>query len=92
MLPSKAYAEWEAEARKHMAFDLYEFPLDVPLKVEAHFFCRGRLPDLSGACESLGDAGEKYLWVNDALIVSWDGSRVFHDKENPRTEVKVTWG
>lgn len=24
-------------------------------------------------------------------IVSWDGSRLHHDKDNPRTEITVRW-
>jgi hypothetical protein len=48
-------------------------------------------PDLSGTLESIGDALEGYVWANDTQIESWDGSRLHHDIENPRTEIIVRW-
>ena len=43
------------------------------------------------ALESIGDALEGLVWVNDKQIMSWDGSRLFHDLNNPRTEITVRW-
>lgn len=45
-----------------------------------------REPDLSGCMESLADACEGLLWVDDKQIISWDGARKVHDKRNPRVE------
>ena len=41
--------------------------------------------------EGVGDCFEGIVWKNDRQIISWDGSRLFHDKDNPRTELKVSW-
>jgi Holliday junction resolvase RusA-like endonuclease len=91
--PSKAYQEWEKAAR---AAFLAEFgridliPKDTPIHVKAVAYIKGVAPDLSGMCESVGDCLEGFVWIDDRQIVSWDGSRVFRDKENPRTEIEVT--
>jgi hypothetical protein len=34
---------------------------------------------------------EGIIWENDKQIISWDGSRLHHDKANPRTEITVRW-
>lgn len=91
LIPSKAYSEWEKQARAHAWSQAIITPLSCPVWVEAHFYCKGQLPDLSGACESIGDCLEGILYQNDKQIFSWDGSRVFHDLKNPRTEVTVRW-
>jgi Holliday junction resolvase RusA-like endonuclease len=106
VLPSKAYEIWEKQAQQIVRYFLYGYhmetkgridygfepPLTCPIHIEAHFYCKGPLPDLSGALESCGDMLEGILYENDKQICSWDGSRVWHDKDNPRTEIKVTWG
>lgn len=91
MIPSKAHKRWEDEARKYLWTIAIVPPLTCPVWIEAHFFIKGPLPDLSGACESLGDCLEGILYVADAQIYSWDWSRVHRDKENPRTEVILRW-
>jgi len=91
VLPSKAYEAWEAEARKEAWKDAIIPPLDCPVEVTAVCYCKGQLPDLSGALESVGDCLEGIVWADDKVIYSWDGSRIIHDKDNPRTEVKVRW-
>jgi Holliday junction resolvase RusA-like endonuclease len=50
------------------------------------------MPDLSGVMESIGDCLEGIVFMNDQQIVSWDGSRLYRDKENPRTVVRISWG
>ena len=90
-IPSKAYKAWESEARKVAWLSAITTPLTCPVWIEAHFFIKGPLPDLSGACESLGDCLEGILYENDAQIFSWDGSRLHHDLKNPRTEITIRW-
>jgi Holliday junction resolvase RusA-like endonuclease len=90
VLPSKGYCEWESAVRS----ELTQFEgraLICPVSVEAHIYYKGQQPDLSGALESIGDALEGLVWVNDKQIMSWDGSRLFHDLNNPRTEITVRW-
>jgi hypothetical protein len=91
ILPSNAYKKWEKTARiwvltKYGA----EIIITHAIHVEAHFYYRGKQPDLSGAMESIADCMEGLLWENDGLIQSWDGSRLHHDRDNPRTVITVT--
>jgi len=92
VLPSKAYEEWEKTARATMFYQLRPLPrLTCPVDVEAHFYFKGPQPDLSGCLESVGDCLEGIVWMDDGQIESWDGSRMHHDKVNPRTEIVVKW-
>lgn len=93
VLPSKAYEVWEKQARLAMAIQLRGYkPTVEDVHVNAQIYYKGPRPDLSGALESLGDCCESYIWENDRQIVSWDGSRLFHDIVNPRTEILITKG
>jgi len=95
VLPSKAYLEWEKKARAEVSLQWpYDSPftfIEKPVHVNAQIYYKGQQPDLSGCLESIGDAMEAFLWVNDKQIYSWDGSRLYHDKENPRTELIVRY-
>lgn len=93
VLPSLAYEAWEKEARQAAMLQL-RFRIGVPFTVPVHVkmiaYYKGNRPDLSGAMESVGDCLEGILYCDDKQIISWDGSRLFHDKINPRTEVEVS--
>jgi len=95
VLPSKAYMEWEAEARYEIARQLYGYPdfeiLPCPVHINAQIYYKGKQPDLSGCLESIGDCLEGLIFSDDRQIVSWDGSRLYHDKSNPRTNISVWW-
>lgn len=91
VLPSKAYCEWEEKARAVNWKNAIVPPLTLPVSVQAHIYYTGPRPDLSGCLESIGDCLEGIIWENDKQIESWDGSRLYHDKENPRTEIIVRW-
>lgn len=91
LLPSAAYVKWEKAARQSVAEQLPRgFALiEGPVWIKALFHVKGRLPDLSGAQESLGDCLEGVIYEDDRQVISWDGSRVIHDKSHPRVEVRV---
>lgn len=92
VLPSEAYCLWESTARAELWPTAAIIPpLSCPVEVTALCYVKGPLPDLSGAMESVGDCLQGIIWSDDKLIFSWDGSRVFHDKEDPRTEITVRW-
>lgn len=92
VLPSKSYMEWEKQARISLCGRaIPDFPLTCPVHVEAHFYYRGPRPDLQGCMESIADAMQGIIWENDGQIESWDGSRLHHDKDNPRTEILVNY-
>ena len=89
ILPSKAYTAWEKQARKEAWAKARIPPLVGPIHIEAHFYYKGKRPDLSGAMESCGDMLQGILYADDGQIESWDGSRMIHDLDNPRTEIRV---
>ena len=92
ILPSKAYKQWEKAARAAVLEQIEGMagmPTMADVEVKAVAYCKGRLPDLSGMLESVGDCLEGIIWVDDRQIKSWDGSRVVRDKERQRVEVEV---
>jgi Holliday junction resolvase RusA-like endonuclease len=89
LVPSKAYQKWEKQARRAARMQYRGEPLPGPVSVAVRVYYKGRQPDLSGCLESIGDCLEGICWVDDKQIVSWDGSRLYHDLKNPRTEVVV---
>lgn len=88
LLPSKAYKKWEKQARLSLIGKVSPVH-NSPLWVKAIFYYKGNRPDLSGACESIGDCLQGFIWDSDAQIESWDGSRLIHELKNPRTELTV---
>lgn len=89
-IPSKAYEEWERTARLITCTYMRGVkPVRGNIHAKALIYYKGPRPDLSGAMESIGDCLEGFVWKNDKQIVSWDGTRLIHDKNNPRTEVEV---
>lgn len=91
VLPSKAYVSWENEIRPVALEKAVVPPLSCPVEVCATCYVKGQLPDLSGALESVGDALQGIIWADDKQIYSWDGSRIYHEKKDPRTVVRVRW-
>jgi len=103
VLPSKAYLAWEDSARVEAMIQTTGLrglrirkggiliPEGIQCCVKALCFCKGVLPDLSGALESVGDAFRGILWKDDKQIVSWDGSRVYRDTKNPCTKISILW-
>jgi Holliday junction resolvase RusA-like endonuclease len=90
VLPSAAYMKWESEVRSKF-FEYSVNLLTCPVAVSSQIYYYGQQPDLSGCLESIGDALEGIIWENDKQIYSWDGSRLFHDNKNPRTELIIKW-
>ena len=93
VLPSEAYLAWEEEARRAVVSQLScDFKLLTgEICINAQIYYKGARPDLSGCLESIGDSLEGVLFVNDRQIVSWDGSHLYHDLENPRTELSIDY-
>ena len=68
--------------------------IDYPVNVKAVYYMPSRRRvDLCNLHEALHDILVKYQVLSDdnyKIIQSTDGSRVFYDKDNPRTEVTIT--
>ncbi|MBO4284284.1 MAG: RusA family crossover junction endodeoxyribonuclease [Clostridia bacterium] len=68
-------------------------PIDSPVTVKCLFFVPDkRRRDLTNLLEAVDDVlVENHILADDcyAILASHDGSRVFVDKENPRTEIYI---
>lgn len=89
VLPSKAYEEWENNAHAELWTQKKGTFFDGPVWVIAKFYYRGPRPDIHGCMESLSDCIEGILIENDSQIESWDQTRIYHDKDHPRTEFEI---
>lgn len=91
IMPSAAYKDYEREAMLFIPRGVY---IDKPVNVKCLFYMPTRRKvDLTNALEAIDDilvnAG---LLADDnyTIVESHDGSRVFYDKDNPRTEIYIT--
>lgn len=69
-------------------------PISTPVNIQCQFYMktRGRV-DLTNLLEAIDDILTKYGYIKDndcTVVVGHDGSRVYYDKENPRTEITIT--
>ena len=88
--PSAQYGQYERDC----AVFLKPLGIDQPVNVSTKFYMpTKRRVDLTNLNEALHDILVHYGVLADdnaKVIVSTDGSRVYWDKENPRTEVMIT--
>lgn len=67
--------------------------IDTPVTITCHFYMpTKRRVDLTNLLECIDDCLVRYNTITDDsfnIIASHDGSRVFVDKENPRTEIWI---
>ena len=94
LIASKRYRDYEKEALNFIR-DEYRLKIDYPVNIKAYYFrdTRRRV-DITNLESALMDLLVKAEVLADdsaipPLVVSTDGSRVFYDKENPRTEVYI---
>lgn len=92
VMPSKQYKQYENAAMWFMP--RLKKPIDCPVNVMCVFFMpTKRKCDLTNMLEAIDDIMVKAGVLEDdnyTIIVSHDGSRIFYDKDNPRTEVYIT--
>ena len=92
-LPSRAFEAYQEAAGYYLPGKHRN--LTEPCNVKAEFYMGTRMKvDLVNLLEALDDILVHYGVLEDdncGIIVSHDGSRVHYDKENPRTEVTITW-
>ena len=90
IIPSKQYKIYEHDC----AYFMPPYKMDGRVNVKAHFYMSTRRRvDLVNLLQALLDILVKYGVLEDdnsKVVVSVDGSRVFYDKENPRTEGEIT--
>ena len=92
-IPSAAYKKYEEEAGQYLE-PWKNLKISEPVNIEACYYMRTRRKvDLTNLHEALHDILVKYGVLEDdnaSIITSTDGSRVFYDKEAPRTEIVIT--
>lgn len=90
-IPSKVYRRYEESCR-------WVLPkvetIKNPVNIKAVYYMKThRKVDLCNLHEALHDVLVKYRIIEDdnsSIVVSTDGSRVYYDPKNPRTEVEIT--
>lgn len=95
LLPSKQYLAFEKACLPYLnRVKAGVGVISWPVNIECVFFTETRRRiDLPNLLNAIDDAMVKSgLIIDDSrdIIASHDGSRVFHDKANPRIEVKIT--
>ena len=93
LLPSKQYRQYEKDCAEFLLpipFNTYDCPVNV--KCEFYMPTRRKV-DLVNLEQAILDILVKYgilLDDNSNIVASMDGSRVYYDKENSRTEIEIT--
>jgi Holliday junction resolvase RusA-like endonuclease len=92
-LPAKKFQQYQKDIGPFLGA-ARDLNIKSPVNIEAHYFLdANRKSDLTNYHAALHDALVFYHVIDDdnrRIIVSTDGSRVYVDKENPRTEVIIT--
>ena len=90
ILPSEAYVEYAERSRPQCP----ALKINEPINIEAHYYrATLRKVDITNLESALLDVlveAQTIVDDNCKIVVSTDGSRVFKDKDNPRTEVVIT--
>lgn len=91
--PSKQYKDYERSALWYLR-PTPDKSIDFPVNVKMLFYMpTRRRVDLANLEESALDILVLSGVLSDdnaAVVASMDGSRVLHDKSNPRTEIEIT--
>ena len=92
VLPSKANQDWSGPAVLQLRAQMKGRPaIATPVNCRALFYRDARRGDAVGYYQALADALEAAgVVVNDVLIETWDGSRLFVDRHAPRIELELT--
>lgn len=90
IMPSSAYKDYEREAALFIPKNTY---IKTPVNVKCLFYMPTRRKcDLTNLLEAIDDVLVTAGLLEDdnyTVIQSHDGSRVYYDKEHPRTEVYI---
>lgn len=88
--PSTQYKQYE----KDCGIFLRPLGIQGPVNIRAYFYMKTfKAVDLTNLNEALHDILQAYGVIaedNCRVVAGTDGSRVFYDKDNPRTEVLIT--
>lgn len=95
LIPSKQYRQFEKEVTPYLRrVKIQTGEIHYPVNIQCLFYMDARRRvDLANLLNAIDDAmvhAELLIDDNRDIIAGHDGSRVFHDKENPRIEIKIT--
>ena len=94
VVQNKLYKKYEKECLNVIVPP--EKPIDEPINLKCHFFMpTRRRVDLTNLLSAINDILVKAEVLEDdnsSIVYSMDGSRVFYDKDDPRTEITITRG
>lgn len=91
ILQSRPHEKWVRSAVQQLRAQGRNAAIfEAPVSLAATIYRSKRIGDLvnflQAICDALEEAG---IVENDRLIQSFDGSRLAHDKENPRVEIRI---
>lgn len=94
LIPSKQYLQFEKDCQPYFKQVLNQIgQIDYPINLQAVFYVETKrkidLPNLLNAVDDAMVKSELILDDNRDIIASHDGSRVYHDKFNPRIEIEI---
>lgn len=95
IIQSERFLKYDKHAKEHIkrTYPHLLNSLDEKLEVKIHYYRETkRRVDLTNLLEGTDDILTEIGVIKDdnyKIIVSHDGSRVFHDKNNPRTEIWI---
>lgn len=89
--PSKKFTEYQNTAGWYIPHKNEQ--ISVPIELSCQFYMSTRRrADLTNLLGAICDILVHYKVISDDnsnIVVSHDGSRVYYDKQNPRTEVTI---
>lgn len=93
IMPSEIYKQYENAAGFYINADTRR-NLNTPVNIKCLFYMKTRRKcDLVNMLEAVDDILTTYGVIEDdnfSIVASHDGSRIFYDKDNPRTEIYIT--
>lgn len=93
MLPSKPYIEYEKKCKQYIPTLRQLSPIDYPITLQCHYYLETRRKcDLTNLLQATCDILVKYGILEDdnySIVASFDGTRAYYDKENPRVEIEI---
>jgi len=93
IVPSEAFKQYERDAG-YFVNRYSRLKINEPVNVQCLFYMKTRrLCDLTNLLEAIDDIlVDAGVLVDDnySIVAAHDGSRVFYDKENPRTEIIIS--
>lgn len=92
-VPSKQYKAFEKQALEQLGHPVAQ-PIDVPVNIKYTFYMQKRNPvdglNLSAAMDDILVKAKILADDNRDVVAGHDGTRVYHDKGNPRTEIEIS--